>query len=116
MLNIHSGSRHMGVEVANYYQAKAVEHCANMGYAVPKALAFLEGELFDDYMHDMALVQMYANMNRIMISDLIYYNMLRKDSRVTLKNGFQLCITISTKSRVRMPKTRLMALFCEKVL
>ena len=88
MLNIHSGSRHMGVEVANYYQTKAVEHCANMGYAVPKALAFLEGELFDDYMHDMALVQMYAHMNRIMISDLIYYNMLRKDSRVTLKNGF----------------------------
>lgn len=45
----------MGVEVANYYQTKAVEHCANMGYAAPKALAFLEGELFDDYMHDMAL-------------------------------------------------------------
>ena len=78
MLNIHSGSRHLGLEVANYYQKLAVEYCNEKGYNVPKALAFLEGRLFNDYMHDMKLVQKYAHMNRIMIFDIIYYNMLHE--------------------------------------
>lgn len=78
MLNIHSGSRHLGLEVANYYQKLAVEYCNEKGYNVPKALAFLEGRLFNDYMHDMKLAQQYAHMNRIMIFDIIYYHMLHE--------------------------------------
>ena len=78
MLNIHSGSRHLGLEVANYYQKQAVEYCNEKGYNVPKALAFLEERLFNDYMHDMKLAQKYAHMNRVMIFDIIYYNMLHK--------------------------------------
>jgi glucose/arabinose dehydrogenase len=31
---------------------------------VDKNLAFCEGALFDDYMHDMAIVQHYADWNR----------------------------------------------------
>lgn len=93
---IHSGSRHMGLEIANHYQnlawetlngtskpamaalisrlkaegreqeiEQAIKHerartCTN----VPKALAYLEGRNMEDYLHDMAIAQEYAAINR----------------------------------------------------
>lgn len=77
MLNIHTGSRHLGLEIANYYQKLAVEYCKNKNIDVPKSLAYLEGELFDDYMHDMKCVQFYAEINRHTIFDIIYINMVK---------------------------------------
>lgn len=95
-LVIHSGSRHLGVEVAAYYQEegrKALwggaryqmaqliadlkaqgrfreiqpaleelkkEHALQM----PPDLAYVEGKLFDDYLHDMGIVQRFAALNR----------------------------------------------------
>ena len=39
---------------------------------IPKALAYLEGELFDNYIHDMKIVQQYATYNRkAMAEDMI---------------------------------------------
>lgn len=67
---IHSGSRHLGLEVAKYYQDEGY----NMlnGNDIPKALAYVSGELFEDYLHDMKIVQRFAMLNRkAMINEII---------------------------------------------
>ncbi len=96
-LVIHSGSRHLGVEVAEYYQQEGykalngstkkdidklieefkaqgrqkeiqksiVERKQTVRTDVPKNLAYISGELFDQYIHDMKIVQDYARLNRL---------------------------------------------------
>ena len=90
-LVIHSGSRHLGTEVADYYQnegrlalwggarhqiqetiaqlkaegrfqeiqktitALKKEHVLD----IPKDLAYVEGKLFDDYIHDLSLIHIW---------------------------------------------------------
>lgn len=79
-LVVHSGSRHLGHQVASYYQRQAVkslkdkvkekgrssqaESGAGDSLWVPKALAFLYGPLYEDYLHDMKLIQYFALLNR----------------------------------------------------
>ena len=102
-LVIHSGSRNLGKQVAEYYQEEAykqlnskalfqIENTINKlkkegkdseiqqaikviksrTTDIPKALAYLEGELFDNYIHDMKIVQQYATYNRkAMAEDMI---------------------------------------------
>ena len=104
---VHSGSRHLGVEVASYYQEegyKALNHTdetsikaliskmkaegreneiqkelkrlKNMKQTnIPKALAYVSGELFDQYIHDMKIVQHFAAINRQAIMDEIVKGM-----------------------------------------
>ena len=106
-LVIHSGSRHLGVEVCNYYQnlayetlngrskkdkrllverfkeegrqqeiQKALENLAkNDRVNVPKDLAYLEGDNFKDYLHDMQIAQKFAALNRMMIAQIIMEKM-----------------------------------------
>lgn len=66
-LYVHSGSRHLGVEVTEYYQKKAYESIKDKHPKVPFEFAWLEGELFDDYIHDMHIVTLYALTNRSII-------------------------------------------------
>jgi len=93
---VHSGSRHLGCEVAEYYQNEGYNAlCGNAKFqldeviaqlkavgrdaeiqstiktlkaqtaiSVPKDLAYVEGALFDDYIHDMKIVQRFAVLNR----------------------------------------------------
>lgn len=99
-LVIHSGSRHLGVEVANYYQEWAIssskqnyknerryliDSLMNQGrecdiskelekiakYNVPDNLCWVGGLLFHSYIHDMEIVQDYAKWNRIAMTDII---------------------------------------------
>lgn len=102
-LIVHSGSRHLGVEVAKYYQEKAYEMLSKPNKeetkaiveklksenrqseirqtlaayhdskpCVPKALAYCEGSLFEDYIHDMEIVQKFAAVNReAMIAEIL---------------------------------------------
>ncbi len=104
---IHSGSRHLGVETAKYYQEEAYrrlnkssdkeaeELIAKLkaeGKAkqiqselkklkntkttdVPKHLAYCEGELFEQYIHDMKIVQEFAMLNRQAMMDEIIKGM-----------------------------------------
>lgn len=60
-LVIHSGSRHLGVEVERYYHELAYTRTKN---EVPYEFVYLDGELFDDYLHDMSIVQNFARLNR----------------------------------------------------
>lgn len=64
-LVIHSGSRHLGMEVTDYY-LKAGQHEQQMkkrGHA-PYELTCLSGQLMEDYLHDLDVTQGYAAVNR----------------------------------------------------
>lgn len=107
-LVIHSGSRHLGLEVAGHYQHLAEEqvcyrdknsikelitHMKSLGrhseiagklkrirsatVEIPKDLSYVSGQLFNDYIRDMKIVQEYAKWNRIAMADTIrtYMNM-----------------------------------------
>lgn len=98
---IHSGSRHLGKQVAEYYQKIAIAYhkgkqdrevkelikeCKEAGSAykishiledrkfrkIPEHLAYLEGQDFEDYIHDMKIIQRYAEINReVMLVDIL---------------------------------------------
>lgn len=103
---VHSGSRHLGLEIANYYQQEAynaltsyskeeidsiVDMLKASGRAreiqgalkalkskrspVPKHLAYVEGTLFDQYLHDMKIAQRFAELNRQAMMDTIVKDM-----------------------------------------
>lgn len=69
---IHSGSRHLGKEVTEYYLNAGQKELKKCGLDVPYELTYLEGELMDAYLHDIQVVQEYAALNReIMMSELV---------------------------------------------
>ena len=63
-LVIHSGSRNLGKQVCEHYQKAAANNLKRTGKGADRVLAYLEGPLFDDYLHDMAIIQRYADLNR----------------------------------------------------
>ncbi len=70
-LIIHSGSRHLGKEVAEYYMERGHKYLQKQGIEVPFEMTFLTDELLTDYLHDLKLVQEYAALNRqIMIKEI----------------------------------------------
>ncbi len=69
---IHSGSRHLGKEVTEYYLNEGQKELANHGISVPYELTFLEGKIKERYLHDLLIVQEFATLNRtIMIDELV---------------------------------------------
>lgn len=102
-LVIHSGSRHLGVEVAHYYQEEGfrqlsgnsrsqiealIQHLKAEGRSqdiqraitelrkqkktdIPEDMAYVEGDLFHRYLHDMKITQAFAAWNRRAMTDLI---------------------------------------------
>lgn len=93
---VHSGSRHLGHEVARLYQEEAFKSLnkntktdldkyikelkatgrkkdiqkelkrikGQILTSIPKPLAYVSGQLFQDYIHDMKIVQRFAELNR----------------------------------------------------
>lgn len=98
---IHSGSRHLGIEVCKHYQRMAIEYhkgkkksdasiirqLKNEGRqseieavlkvnkdalpSIPDDLAYLEGQQLGDYLHDMKIAQEYATLNREAMMDVL---------------------------------------------
>jgi tRNA-splicing ligase RtcB len=85
-LIVHSGSRHLGYQVANYYQKLAYESQKSEGYS--KQLAYLTGRIMEEYIHDMKIVQRFAMLNRKAIMDEIIEGMKLKvvDEFTTIHN------------------------------
>ena len=123
-LIIHSGSRHLGKQVAEYYQNAAYDQMKAGSKAnqkliselksagrekdiqkelkkikhphIDKALAYAEGSLFDDYLHDMAIAQEYATWNRKAIAKEIMDAMkFREETRYTTIHNY-----IDMKSKI----------------
>jgi RNA-splicing ligase RtcB len=73
---IHSGSRHLGHEIAEYYQKMAWKQISEHEITdIPKSLAYLTGSLYDDYIADMQITQHFANINRKAMMSVIVENL-----------------------------------------
>lgn len=137
-LVVHTGSRHLGVEVAEYYQNwaydslkqnhKNIRNClieslraqgrekeiqkelANLTFDIPKDLAYVGGMLFDSYLHDMKIVQEYAKWNRIAIADDIrtFMNWEIEDDFETVHNYIDTDRMILRKGAVSADKGKLL--------
>lgn len=69
---IHSGSRHLGKEVTEYYLDEGQKYLKSKGIEIPYEITWLEGELMQDYIHDLGVVQKYASLNReIILAELL---------------------------------------------
>ena len=66
---IHTGSRHLGKEVTDFYLSQGQEYLREKKFHIPYELTYLEGNLMEDYLHDMQIVQEYAACNRQAILD-----------------------------------------------
>ena len=118
-LVIHSGSRRLGLEIANYYQdagfraltdrkkegEELIAELKRQGRQseiqsllaqmkkqpvnIPKPLAYVEGNLLQDYLHDMAIAQAYADLNRRAMMDTILKGMgLKAAERFTTIHNY----------------------------
>ena len=125
---VHSGSRHLGVEVAGYYQEagyrelnrtdpasvealtarlkaegrdreirKELRKLKNLKRTpIPKVLAYVSGELFKQYIHDMKIVRQFAMLNRQAMMDEIVKGMkLHVEEQFTTIHNY-----IDTDSRI----------------
>lgn len=145
-LVVHSGSRHAGLEIANYYQEEAWKQLngnsqadieekiaqlkaegrtteiestrrdmkSQILTAIPKDLAYVKGDLFDDYLNDMGIMQHFAMLNRKAMVDVILRCMHVKSSDIadqftTIHNYIDLDHMILRKGAVSAQK-------CEKLL
>lgn len=77
---IHSGSRHLGTAVMEYYLTAGQRHLKKQGIDVPYELVYLEGSLLADYIHDVKVVQKFAQLNRDAILDELIKGMQWKVS------------------------------------
>jgi len=131
-LVIHSGSRRLGLEIAGYYQEAGyralnsrkteidetiaelkrqgreqeiqgvLEGLKSRPVSIPRPLAYLEGHLLDDYLHDMAIAQRFADLNRRAMMDTILKGMglKAKDRFTTVHNYIDLEAGILRKGAV----------------
>ena len=66
-LVVHTGSRHLGEEVAEYYTKLASASLKRRGLEVPYYMSYLEGEEKESYLEDVQIIQDYAAANRQII-------------------------------------------------
>lgn len=129
-LVVHSGSRNLGKQVAEYYQKAAARNLEKRRndstrmiaelkaqgreqeiedalrqrefIKVDKNLAFAEGTLFNDYIHDMAITQHYAVLNRRAMVREIVNKMKFKviDSFTTVHNYIEMDTMILRKGAI----------------
>ena len=76
VLTIHSGSRSLGVMVCSYHQGVA-----------DSGKGYLEGQAYEDYLHDMHLAQGYADLNRETMRRLIL-SALEKHQNIEVQESF----------------------------
>ncbi len=106
-LVIHTGSRNLGLRVAELYQKKAYNAVGGRKQTeIPYELAYLIGEEKDDYLYDMAFMQRFAELNRRIIKEVILDGMkLREaDSFTTIHNYIDTDAMILRKGAVSAKK------------
>jgi len=135
---IHSGSRHLGNEVAKFYQDQAYKSLnkntsadierliaeykaagrqkeiqsaiaalrAQVLTDIPKSLAYVSGQLMEDYLYDMELVQRFAYLNRKAMMEEIIKGMKLKieDQFTTIHNYIDTTNMILRKGAVSAQK------------
>lgn len=79
-LVVHTGSRHLGKEVAEHYTKLAHMTLEKQGVEVPYYMSYLEGDEKEAYTEDVQIVQDYAELNRQIIVREILKGMKWKSS------------------------------------
>lgn len=70
-LVVHSGSRHLGKEVTEYYLNAGQQELKGQGIEIPYELTYLTNTLMEKYIHDLQIIQDFAELNRrIMLQEL----------------------------------------------
>jgi len=105
-LVVHSGSRNLGKQAAEYYQNLAYKELKEKKRTqITKALAYVSGESFDHYLHDMRIIQRYADLNRkAIISEILRYMGLEREIEeqfTTIHNYIDTEMNILRKGAVR---------------
>lgn len=106
-LVIHTGSRNPGLQVAQYYQKKAYRSLGGRTQTdIPYELAYLSGELRDDYLQDMDFMQRFAALNRRIIREEILDNMKlnEEDFFTTVHNYIDIDMMMLRKGAVSAKK------------
>lgn len=106
-LVVHSGSRHLGKQVAEYYQDRAYKELSKLkNVKISKSLAYLQGESYHEYLHDMKIIQKYAVYNRKAIVDEIINRMGLEieDQFTTIHNYIDLDSMILRKGAISARK------------
>ena len=81
-LVVHSGSRHLGVEITEWYLKQGQAILKDKGFDIPYEMTYLEDELKDDYLYDLEQAQMFAADNRLAIIDVITKSMKWKTEEI----------------------------------
>lgn len=132
-LVVHSGSRHLGKQIAEYYQNRATKEIVkksndeiiaelkvqkrekDIQLEIEKerakiidngALSYVQGETFKDYIHDMHIAQMFAEYNRKAIAEVIIreMNFFVQDSFTTIHNYIDMDEMILRKGAISAKK------------
>lgn len=88
-LVIHSGSRHLGKEVTEFYLREGQRELKAKGVEVPYEMTYLEDGLMEAYLHDLMIVQEFAERNRAAMMDVILKGMKWKaDERYSCVHNY----------------------------
>lgn len=79
-LTVHSGSRHLGKEVTDFYIKEGAKRLKAQKKQVPYPLTWIEGDLMREYMADVKVVQEFAALNREIILAEILKGMKWKEA------------------------------------
>ena len=101
---IHSGSRNLGKQVSDAYQQIAIDLLPTRPEKtyLTKHTAYVDGQEMDDYLHDLALAQQYAALNRQTMAEVILEHMGWKNVRTfdTIHNYVDLDAMILRKGAI----------------
>ncbi len=130
-LVVHSGSRHLGKQIAEYYQNRATKEIVRKSndeiisllkskgkekeiqLEIEKeraklcdALSYVQGETFKDYIHDMHIAQLFAEYNRKAIAEVIIreMNFNVEGSFTTIHNYIDMAEMILRKGAISAKK------------
>lgn len=116
---VHSGSRHFGKEVTEYYLNAGHRILKEKGEDIPFELTYLDGKILTDYIADLQLLQEFACLNRKAILDELIKKMKFKvlDSYTCIHNYIDSRDeTVKALSRPVLRKGAISALSGEKVI
>ena len=88
-LVVHTGSRHLGEEVAEYYTKLASTCLKEQGEEVPYYLSYLEGKHKAAYLEDVQIIRQYAELNRqIIVREILKGMKWKAEERFSVAHNY----------------------------
>lgn len=88
-LAIHSGSRHLGKEITDYYMREGARELDRLGKEVPYEWTYLTGDLMEHYVSDVAVATRYAKWSRnVMLAEIMKGMKLKAKQTVVIPHNY----------------------------